>query len=142
MAQFNIRNLPDMTAQQIEWLAAHAGLTKTQIVIAAVDRFYRSERGAYTAMDTHHVFDTTQVSRQEIEDYIVESVIAPECTSAEVLAGYNGDIDAAAGIILDTWTELYPNELPVDQDGDPLDIRRYATGYFERIVERLAEDAD
>lgn len=82
------------------------------------------------------VFDTTQVNRHEIEEYVVESVVAGGFSSSEILASVGNSTDAAADIVAESWLELYPDELPVDQDGDPLDIRRYASGYFERLVEQ------
>jgi hypothetical protein len=36
MAQFNIRDLPSRTDQQIEQLCSHEGYTKTQAVILAI----------------------------------------------------------------------------------------------------------
>lgn len=41
--QFNIRNLPEITAQQINELTAKLGITKTQLVIMAIDRIYQEE---------------------------------------------------------------------------------------------------
>ena len=38
--QFNVR-LPDMTAEQIEFLQQSYGLTQVQIVILAIDRLMR-----------------------------------------------------------------------------------------------------
>lgn len=43
MAQFNIRDLPDGTAQQIEQLTTRLGYTKTQLVIIAIDRMFQQE---------------------------------------------------------------------------------------------------
>ena len=43
MAQFNIRDLPDGTAQQIDQLASRLGYTKTQLVIIAIDRMFQQE---------------------------------------------------------------------------------------------------
>lgn len=44
MAQFNIRNLPDMTGQQINDLQGWLGTTKTQAVLLAVERLWYEER--------------------------------------------------------------------------------------------------
>lgn len=41
--QFNIRNLPELTAVQIDELCAKLGMTKTQLVIMAIDRLYQQE---------------------------------------------------------------------------------------------------
>lgn len=41
--QFNIRNLPEHTARQIDELCAQLGMTKTQLVITAIDRLYQQE---------------------------------------------------------------------------------------------------
>lgn len=41
--QFNIRNLPELTAVQIDELCAKLGMTKTQLVIIAIDRLYQQE---------------------------------------------------------------------------------------------------
>jgi hypothetical protein len=38
--QFNVR-LPQLAQDQINWLASEFGLTKTQVIILAVDRFTR-----------------------------------------------------------------------------------------------------
>jgi hypothetical protein len=43
MAQFNIRDLPDGTAWQIDQLTARLGYTKTQLVIIAIDRMFQQE---------------------------------------------------------------------------------------------------
>ena len=43
MAQFNIRDLPELTARQITQLMAQTGMTKTQLVITAIDRMYQQE---------------------------------------------------------------------------------------------------
>lgn len=43
MPQFNIRNLPKLTDRQIDELAEKLGMTKTQLVIMAVDRLYQQE---------------------------------------------------------------------------------------------------
>ncbi|MCB1902302.1 MAG: hypothetical protein KDH16_23645 [Rhodocyclaceae bacterium] len=43
MTQFNIRNLPKITAKQIEELCKKLGMTKTQLVIMAIDRLYQKE---------------------------------------------------------------------------------------------------
>jgi len=43
MAQFNIRDLPERTATQIENLTARLGYTKTQLVIIAIDRMFQQE---------------------------------------------------------------------------------------------------
>ena len=44
MSQFNIRNLPELTDKQIEELCAKTGMTKTQLVIMAIDRLYQQEK--------------------------------------------------------------------------------------------------
>lgn len=52
--QFNVR-LPDMTAEQIEFLQQSYGLTQVQIVILAIDRLMRDadpERGNPDAIRT------------------------------------------------------------------------------------------
>jgi hypothetical protein len=41
--QFNIRQLPEITAQQIDELCAKMGITKTQLVIMAIDRLHQQE---------------------------------------------------------------------------------------------------
>jgi predicted DNA-binding protein len=41
--QFNIRNLPEHTAQQIDELCAKMGMTKTQLVLLAIERLYQQE---------------------------------------------------------------------------------------------------
>lgn len=41
--QFNIRNLPELTAVQIDELCAKLGMTKTQLVIMAIDRLHQRE---------------------------------------------------------------------------------------------------
>lgn len=43
MSQFNIRNLPALTDKQIDELCAQLGMTKTQLVIMAIDRLYQQE---------------------------------------------------------------------------------------------------
>lgn len=43
MPQFNIRNLPLLTDRQMAELAEKLGMTKTQLVIMAVDRLYQQE---------------------------------------------------------------------------------------------------
>lgn len=43
MTQFNIRNLPVLTDKQIDELCAKLGMTKTQLVIMAIDRLYQQE---------------------------------------------------------------------------------------------------
>jgi hypothetical protein len=43
MAQFNIRDLPDGTALQINQLTTRLGYTKTQLVIIAIDRMFQQE---------------------------------------------------------------------------------------------------
>ncbi len=41
--QFNIRNLPELTAKQLDELIDKLGMTKTQLVIMAIDRLYQQE---------------------------------------------------------------------------------------------------
>lgn len=41
--QFNIRNLPERTARQIDELCAKTGMTKTQLVLLAIERLYQEE---------------------------------------------------------------------------------------------------
>ncbi len=41
--QFNIRNLPEHTARQIDELCAKMGMTKTQLVLLAIERLYQQE---------------------------------------------------------------------------------------------------
>ena len=42
--QFNIRNLPELTAKQLDELTAKLDMTKTQLVIMAIDRLYQQEQ--------------------------------------------------------------------------------------------------
>ena len=41
--QFNVR-LPDLTREQIDWLAFHENMTQGEVVMLAVDRFYRESQ--------------------------------------------------------------------------------------------------
>ena len=41
--QFNIRNLPEHTARQIDELCARMGVTKTQLVLLAIERLHQKE---------------------------------------------------------------------------------------------------
>ena len=138
MARQTSIQLGEATERQIAELSRLGFGNTTAIIRTAIDRMHQQERGAYRAMNTHPVFDTRTVNRDEIAAEIVERVIV-HASSTEVLDSYNNDVEAAADGIVSAWTELYPNELPVYQDGDPLDIRRYAVGYFERLAEQQAD---
>jgi len=132
--QLNVR-ISKSGARKLAWLAERHG-SQTAAIEAAIDRLHHQE----AHMDERRVYDLITTSRYQIEDDIVEYVMA-DVSSEEVLASHNGDVAAAADDVVSAWAELYPDQIPVDHNGDPIDVLYYASCYFERLAERLAAEA-